>query len=38
MPEAANGHVLFKDDIEFGYWDWTHRSFDAAASPSTPCG
>jgi hypothetical protein len=33
MPEAANGHVLFKDDIEFGYWDWTHRSFDSGGKP-----
>ncbi len=33
MPDAANGHVLFKDDIEFGYWDWTHRSFDSGGKP-----
>lgn len=33
MPEAANGHVLFKDDVEFGYWDWTHRSFDSGGKP-----
>jgi FAD/FMN-containing dehydrogenase len=33
LPEATNGHVLFKDDIEFGYWDWTHRSFDSGGKP-----
>lgn len=33
MPEAANGHVLFRDDIEFGYWDHTHRSFDSGGKP-----
>lgn len=33
MPEAVNGRVLFKDDIEFGYWDWTHRSFDSGGKP-----
>ena len=33
MPDAANGHALFKDDIEFGYWDWTHRSFDSGGKP-----
>ncbi len=33
MPEAANGQVLFRDDIEFGYWDHTHRSFDSGGKP-----
>ncbi|MFM9845377.1 MAG: TadG family pilus assembly protein [Dongiaceae bacterium] len=33
MPEAAHGRVLFKDDIEFGHWDRTHRSFDSGGKP-----
>jgi len=33
MPEPANGKVLYKDDIEFGYWDRTHRSFDSGGKP-----
>lgn len=33
MPEAGNGRVLFRDDIEFGYWDRTHRSFDSGGKP-----
>jgi hypothetical protein len=33
MPERTNGQVLFADDIEFGYWDWPHRSFDSGGKP-----
>jgi Flp pilus assembly protein TadG len=34
MPEAANGRVLRKDDIEFGYWDRKHRSFYSGGKPT----
>jgi hypothetical protein len=33
MPEVANGKVLDPDDIEFGYWDRTHREFNSGVKP-----